>query len=227
MSIRTHRPCSVPGCAGVVLARGWCSKHWQRWWKTGDPNTEPYRRALRDPPPYGRTRRCKPSDEAADAALAEQLRAQFHYDPTTGVFTRLARTSSRVKVGQLAGTVANDYVYFCFLGRRQSAHRMAWLYVYGRMPVGEVDHRDGNTQNNAIANLRDEATVVNQHNQVRAHRQSKTGLLGAMPSKQRGGYVATISVDGKSRYLGHFETAEAAHAAYVDAKRRYHEGSTL
>lgn len=30
--------CSVPGCPSVAAKRGWCSKHYQRWWKHGDPN---------------------------------------------------------------------------------------------------------------------------------------------------------------------------------------------
>lgn len=29
--------CSVDGCEGVAIARGWCSKHWHRWRRTGDP----------------------------------------------------------------------------------------------------------------------------------------------------------------------------------------------
>lgn len=29
--------CSVEGCLSEVLARGWCSKHWQRWSRHGDP----------------------------------------------------------------------------------------------------------------------------------------------------------------------------------------------
>lgn len=31
--------CVLDGCVGPVLARGWCSKHYQRWWKYGDPLT--------------------------------------------------------------------------------------------------------------------------------------------------------------------------------------------
>lgn len=30
--------CSVAGCARPALARGWCSKHYQRWSKHGDVN---------------------------------------------------------------------------------------------------------------------------------------------------------------------------------------------
>lgn len=29
--------CSVDGCRGITLARGWCSKHYNRWRKHGDP----------------------------------------------------------------------------------------------------------------------------------------------------------------------------------------------
>jgi len=31
--------CTVPRCETKVEARGWCSKHYQRWYKHGNPNT--------------------------------------------------------------------------------------------------------------------------------------------------------------------------------------------
>lgn len=41
----TASVCKIDGCGNPLLARGWCSKHWQRWSKTGDPlglrNTPP------------------------------------------------------------------------------------------------------------------------------------------------------------------------------------------
>lgn len=33
------KTCSIDGCGRPVLARGWCSKHYQRWINNGDPNT--------------------------------------------------------------------------------------------------------------------------------------------------------------------------------------------
>jgi 5-methylcytosine-specific restriction endonuclease McrA len=35
--MQSTRTCSVDGCAGDVIARGWCSKHYQKWRKYGDP----------------------------------------------------------------------------------------------------------------------------------------------------------------------------------------------
>lgn len=29
--------CTIPGCDGRHMARGWCQKHYIRWWKYGDP----------------------------------------------------------------------------------------------------------------------------------------------------------------------------------------------
>lgn len=29
--------CSVSGCGGTVIARGWCQKHYSRWRRHGDP----------------------------------------------------------------------------------------------------------------------------------------------------------------------------------------------
>ena len=35
------RTCSIDGCESPVKSRGWCSKHWQRWYKHGDPEWVP------------------------------------------------------------------------------------------------------------------------------------------------------------------------------------------
>ena len=32
-----NRTCTIDGCDAVHRARGWCSKHWDRWARHGDP----------------------------------------------------------------------------------------------------------------------------------------------------------------------------------------------
>lgn len=31
-------PCSIEGCGGLAYGRGWCSKHYERWLRHGDPS---------------------------------------------------------------------------------------------------------------------------------------------------------------------------------------------
>jgi tRNA-dihydrouridine synthase len=38
-TINAASECSIEGCSGGVVGRGWCGKHWQRWRTHGDPNT--------------------------------------------------------------------------------------------------------------------------------------------------------------------------------------------
>lgn len=164
---------------------------------------------------------------AEKAITACRLRELLSYDENTGIFTRLVRTSNRINVGDVAGYLRPDgYVRILVDGQRWLAHRLAWIYVYGTPPIGEVDHINQKRADNRICNLRDESTITNQHNQRRAHRQSKTGLLGASPYRN-GSFVAQISVAGTSHFLGLHSTPEAAHEAYVQAKRRLHKGCTL
>ena len=48
---------------------------------------------------------------------------------------------------------------------------------------------------------------------------NSTGYTGV--TIRRGKYEAGITVNGRSMYLGTFNTAEEAHGAYLEAKRKY------
>lgn len=155
----------------------------------------------------------------------DRLRELAHYCPETGQFTHL-QSNRRKKVGMLAGSLRKDgYIYVMFDGQRALAHRFAWLYVTGEWPTQEIDHIDGNKANNAFANLRQVSRQTNTENNRKARRTSTTGLLGVI--RHPHGFVARIVSGGKHTYLGIFETPEAAHEAYVQAKRELHQGCTI
>lgn len=55
----------------------------------------------------------------------------------------------------------------------------------------------------------------------------KHPLPSAEAVRQLFKYDAETGLDGRTKYLGSYETADRAHAEYVAAKRQFHEGCTL
>lgn len=159
---------------------------------------------------------------------AARLRELLHYDPETGVFTRLTRSAWNVVRGSNAGTVTRQgYIQISVDGRSYLAHRLAILFVRGEFPECEVDHIDGVKSNNALLNIRCVDLFVNHQNIRSAHKDNKTGFLGVSFRKDVGKFSANIYSNSRNVPLGWFETPQEAHAAYVEAKRRLHAGCTI
>lgn len=112
----------------------------------------------------------------------------------------------------------------CF-GKRFAAHRVAWLLHYGHWPEHEIDHINGDKSDNRIDNLRDVPHQLNVQNLRASTSSSSTGILGVGP--KNGKWRARILKQGKTHYLGTFDTKEEAQNAYVAAKRKHHEGCTI
>lgn len=151
---------------------------------------------------------------------AERLRELLNYNPDTGIFTYRI-----VRPGQPAGLVAGSLNKFGYLriridGRKYMAHRLAWLYVHGVWPPSELDHRNRVKRDNRIDNLRPTTRSGNTQNQIRARADSHSGLKGARRDRSR--WAARITVNGKEKTLGRFDTAEEAHACYMRAKKELH-----
>lgn len=155
----------------------------------------------------------------------ERLKELLNYDPGTGAFTW--KQHRGVKAGKTAGSLAEGYVLIRLDYKLQKAHRLAWLYVHGVLPSGDIDHINGDRADNRIANLRDVSRSVNLQNQRSAHPNNRHGRMGATFHSYSGLWRAGIQVDGKHVPLGYFKTAEEASQAYVVAKRRLHEGCTI
>lgn len=160
-------------------------------------------------------------------AVEQRLCEALSYDHVTGRITWRVTLSNRAVAGKVAGAQRKGYCRLRVDGRDYFAHRVAWLLMTGAWPIGQIDHQDGNIRNNAWENLRDVSPRMNSQNQRRAHSRNPTGLLGASFHSVRKCYVAQITVLGTRVWLGSYTTAIAAHAAYVSAKRKLHEGNTL
>lgn len=151
-----------------------------------------------------------------------RLKELLHYDPETGMFTRLA-CKRRDRVGKTAGyTNSKGYVVISVDNKQAYAHRLAWLYMSGAWPLDQVDHRDTDKANNRFVNLREADDIKNQQNRRAAKKGTASGLLGAYQSKVSGRWSSRITVEGKQLYLGSFNSPELAAAAYLSAKRIHH-----
>ncbi len=172
---------------------------------------------------------------------AKRLREVLSYDLETGVFTWKPRPAEQFSsdkscktwntrfAGKHCGCIDSErgYVLIRVDGEQYFAHRLAWLFVTGVWPKNEVDHRNGIRSDNRWLNLRDVTPGVNRQNR-RAPSRSAAGALGVSINKKTGRFESRIRTPGGgTQHLGTFSTVEAAHAAYVAAKRRMHEGCTL
>jgi hypothetical protein len=158
----------------------------------------------------------------------ERLRQVMDYDPSIGVFRWRVKPSKRIPAGAEAGSISGIYRLVKIDGRPFLAHRLAFLWMTGEWPLDEVDHRDTDPLNNRWSNLRAATGAQNRQNMRQAPRSNRsTGLLGASFDRRTGLYKSQIMVGGRWYWLGRFPTAEAAHEAYLTAKRRLHPFSTI
>lgn len=167
------------------------------------------------------------SDKDSILSVSE-LSKLLKYDPLTGQFTRLVTTSQNAKKGSEAGYISPiGYRVISIKSRQFYGHRLAWLYVHGEFPKGQIDHIDGNRANNAISNLRDVAEIVNRQNLRVPPKHNQLGILGVSRSTSGKRYHARIQLNGVKVHLGTYDTCEDAQAAYLSAKRSLHSGCTI
>jgi len=157
---------------------------------------------------------------------ASRLREVLRYDADTGKFHWLV-SHQKIKRGDVAGAfTSKGYIRIKIDGRTYRAHRLAWFYVTGEWPKDEIDHRNTDKADNRISNLREASRSINEQNKRVARADNvSAGLLGV--SKTGRTWQAQIEFGEKKHYIGKFKTPEDAHAAYIEAKRKLHEGCTI
>lgn len=162
-----------------------------------------------------------------DTLTQTKLRFLLDYDQTTGVFTWRVNKPPRAKAGDrpMSPTKAG-YLRVRIDNHLYYQHRLAWLYVNGTWPSGKIDHINGDVRDNRIGNLRDVDHRTNLQNLRSPHSDNRTGKLGVSRT-EAGKYTASIKVQNKRIRLGRFDSAEAAHEAYLLAKRELHKGCTI
>ena len=167
---------------------------------------------------------------------SEYVRECLDYNPNTGEFrwrvrplahfaTLLACNAWNSRyVGKAVGHVGDRYLMIGITLNSHrglySAHRIAWLLVYGKPIPDLIDHIDGNPNNNQIRNLRRTSHGSNMAN-ARIRSDNSSGVKGVVARKD-GRFQAYISHNGKRHYLGLHATLEEATAMRLDAAEELH-----
>jgi hypothetical protein len=160
------------------------------------------------------------SDKQRRLLNAYDVRELLHYERDTGRLIWKRHMTTRARMGKEAGVVQmGRYRRVGIYGRYYMAHRLAWLIETGEWPENEIDHINGECSDNRWCNLR-EATC--RENKLNTLHRNNTGLAGASYFKGNGKYRSTISTQDGKKFLGYFNTAEEAHAAYKWAVIKYH-----
>lgn len=153
------------------------------------------------------------------------------YDKNSGCFTwKISKRGTRA--GSQAGSVfLGRYIQIRIDQVSYYAHRLAVFYVTGTWPSADVDHINGNGLDNSYSNLRDVHHRVNQQNRHRPNKRTSgrsSNYLGVSWKKSHKKWGAYIGLpDGTMKFLGYYDDEYAAHLAYVEEKRKSHEGNML
>jgi len=156
------------------------------------------------------------------AMTQDDLKQILRYCKDSGKFHWLSYRSPKAKAGSEAGCLRPDgYIQLMINGKNYYAHRLAYLYVLGRMPINFVDHKNGKRNDNVFSNLRLANGSQNQHNQ-NMYSNNSTGYKGVYFDASNKRYKSQISIKGKRIHIGRFDTLEEASKAYIEKAKELH-----
>jgi hypothetical protein len=153
--------------------------------------------------------------------IKDECLKKLSYNKETGIFTWNFDGTRGVKAGDVAGSKTKDgYIILSVRGNKLFAHRVAWFFVNGEFPHGNIDHINRNKSDNRIANLRNASASQNAQNREK-NLKNTSGYKGVTWHKRDKRWQSAITVQGKVIHLGYYKSAEDAYAAYVEASKKY------
>tara|TARA_R110000850_G_C9740312_1_gene444296 strand:- start:60 stop:566 length:507 start_codon:yes stop_codon:yes gene_type:complete len=151
----------------------------------------------------------------------KELKTQLSYNSSTGVFNWLTGKQGR-STKKPAGSIHKSLGYSRIMigGELYYAHRLAWLYVYGKIPKEEIDHINKQRDDNSINNLREVSSGENLKNQ-HMQKRNTSGVTGVRWESNRKRWFAQIGVNGETIKLGRFKRLSDAKKAREEAELKY------
>lgn len=164
----------------------------------------------------------KSETELSELISVHDLRDYLDYDKNNGLFKWKKKSGLKVRIGSVAGTLhPSGYIKIAILGKKYSAHKLAWLYVNGYYPTKVVDHINGIKSDNRISNLRECTKTQNEWNRG-LNKNNTSGVKNVSMNKEKKKWHVQIKTDGKRVYSKYFKSFEDAKLAAIEARIKFH-----
>lgn len=145
----------------------------------------------------------------------------FDYKDGALYWKNVAHKNQNHLIGQKAGFMhSTGYRHITWFGKKHKAHRLIFLLVHGYMPK-EIDHINGDRQDNRIENLREVTRSENQFNKAMCSNNT-SGFRGVNWHKHSKSWVVRVCTKGKTKILGYFKDLELAGLVADEARNLYH-----
>lgn len=155
----------------------------------------------------------------------KHLKEVVKYDPETGFFIRLNHLGKgpRGNKGDYVGSILrkkNGGIQVVGMIERKNyiLSRLAWFYMTGEWPKGQIDHINCDPTDNRWNNLRNSTPPENGRNK----RKYKNNGLPKGIRFHRGAYEPQANYNGKQQYLGRYKTLEEAAIVRNKAVKLYY-----
>lgn len=125
---------------------------------------------------------------------------------------------------EAATSYSYGYKQIRVLGKKTSAHRVAWAIYHGTRAPDQIDHINGNRDDNRIENLRP-ATCTEQRRNAAKPKTNSSGHIGVSWHKHSKKWRAFIHDGGKQISVGYFNSIDDAVRArkLKEIELGYHE----
>lgn len=161
------------------------------------------------------------NDNSTQNTLQKRFNEAFEY--RDGKLFWAVSNTNVINIGQEAGTQhSRGYRRIMFENKQWATHRIIWTMFNGNIPDNmQIDHINGNSEDNHIENLRLASNADNCKN--RKVRPSNTGIRNVSLCKATGKYKVSLQSNNKKIHIGNFDDLEFAELVANEARAKYHK----